>query len=88
MFEGALSATVDEETMLGRALRAPAFSAFWAAWSFRGWFGGWRVVVRASRPQDVVLTRRLATCPSAPAFWAAGTHWRPSDPASHHRRGR
>ena len=26
--------------------------------------------------------------PSSPAFWAAGTHWRPGDPASHHRRGR
>ena len=26
--------------------------------------------------------------PSSPAFWAAGTQWRPGDPASHHRRGR
>ncbi len=26
--------------------------------------------------------------PSSPAFWAAGTLWRPCDPASHHRRGR
>ena len=27
------------------------------------------------------------TLPSTPAFWVAVTLWRPSDPASHHRRG-
>ena len=28
------------------------------------------------------------TLPSSPAFWAAEMLWRPSGPASHHRRGR
>ena len=40
-----------------------------------------------TRSHTLVLTP-TRTQPASPAFWAAVTLWRPSNPASHHRRGR
>ena len=47
---------------------------------------GWSRSLRIrNRPLPRTLPRSL---PSSPAFWSAVTLWRPSAPASHHRRGR
>ncbi len=71
--------TASDATIWAAMLVAPASRRRWWC-ADAGWF---------YRPRIRPLSRSLSrTLPSTPAFWSAVTRWRPSDPASRHRRGR
>jgi len=103
MSQGALSGSAmgESSSEAHRGLAEPALNG--RAVSNRSWDRAPRRMRRTSGPRSSegalsgsamgascseARARKRMTSPSAPAFWAAVTHLRPSTPASHHRRGR